>query len=467
MSTTIVVWEQMGVLHQTMGMDVLQQELILSCWDEKHLQVSDSLWQGMNDYGIQNGTVDDSWGKTFGESWLEYEPRENLDIIVYEPCNYVSNVAYYDTMLYSCSQLIDDFNLTKFNSENIFLQNYVMIFTLLPPGSAMLHASATRLGNMVDNMPITFTAINILQYSFMDIEYEPTLHTLDTNVNITHSLQSYVEVISRPVEDWRASLEYIQLQLPNQYLTFAAIILVSADVVFPKEIIDSIESLLPRFINPIDVDFLLERYMPKFRNLQIKKSSKEQIKLGNILISTMIKAFYAFYWQEEMIPGDHLMDEDKIFTAGVILNEVNNFADSITGNSYQSFSYPNQQVCGTTQPHSIWHRESSYLLIDLINLSKELRNIVMMNQTDGEDVQYGLFVCLIVNECIDLQNIETILHCVQRIPIINPSPPCEKYIQTINFMPCIDKCSFDIHGLVCLIDCVEQFTSIGFSSFYQ
>ncbi len=71
--------------------------------DLKKVQVDG--WNGMIEYGISGGALDgsDPWFKNPNSSWREYNPTpmtaDNTtfpgaqNILIYEPCNYVSNIA--------------------------------------------------------------------------------------------------------------------------------------------------------------------------------------------------------------------------------------------------------------------------------------------------------------------------------------------------------------------------------------
>ena len=70
-------------------------------------------WDGMIEYAKSNGTGGDSWGRRGG--WLEWNPqpmcRPDGDapipgcegITITEPCDYASNVAYFNSMTTLCA----------------------------------------------------------------------------------------------------------------------------------------------------------------------------------------------------------------------------------------------------------------------------------------------------------------------------------------------------------------------------
>lgn len=118
-------------------------------------------WKGIADYWDTNQeNVDyngdpDPWRK----GWKFYESttrpdeffREN-NIKVMEPCNYVSNVAYYHGVLKLC-EYGDEWSIDP------VLQNDAMkVLSGIAVGSAFMHASFTNVGDKMDNYMIAVMA---------------------------------------------------------------------------------------------------------------------------------------------------------------------------------------------------------------------------------------------------------------------------------------------------------------------
>ena len=112
-------------------------------------------------------------GETFG--------REN--IIIFEPCNYVSNIAYYHATTRICDY--PDFTIDK--DYQIAMKRSFMTLTI---GSAFWHGSQTALGYIFDNNFIVFTIYVAHQASFSFLPYEsPILTDLSLNKRNTNSIQ--------------------------------------------------------------------------------------------------------------------------------------------------------------------------------------------------------------------------------------------------------------------------------------
>jgi len=96
--------------------------------------------------------MDDSWGSAGPNDernpvhYLKKEPKafgkENMMII--EPCNYVSNVAYYHSTTEICS-----YKWGSFNTEQKIAAKRA--FSMLTFGSSFWHGSHTNAGGIIDD----------------------------------------------------------------------------------------------------------------------------------------------------------------------------------------------------------------------------------------------------------------------------------------------------------------------------
>ncbi len=125
----------------------------------------------MIEYGVSGGALDgsDPWYKAPGTSWREYAPTpmttDNATfpgaagVLIYEPCNYVSNIAYHRTMIEVCERGRRDDLAWTLPQE--IVRGFVEVYNALGVGSAMFHASNTAVGSAIDNKPIEFFALMV------------------------------------------------------------------------------------------------------------------------------------------------------------------------------------------------------------------------------------------------------------------------------------------------------------------
>ncbi len=69
----------------------------------------------------------------------------------------------------------------------------------------------------------------------------------------------------------------------------------------------------------------------------------------------------------------------------------------------------------------------------------------------------GLVSCLIKNECIVMVDgaldVGKLINCVQRVPIVNPNPPCSSFIDVIPITACVAGCGVEVP---CILECVVE-----------
>ena len=77
------------------------------CWDDTHpdlRRAEDAAWQGMIDYFLNDGFEADAWGPKEGSAWSEQNAtaQDLYGVVICEPCNYASNVAYFHDATEMC-----------------------------------------------------------------------------------------------------------------------------------------------------------------------------------------------------------------------------------------------------------------------------------------------------------------------------------------------------------------------------
>ena len=484
-------------------------------------------WQGMIQYGVTQGSLDgtDVWYKQPDENqgWLEYSPVAITDdletfpgaheIIVYEPCNYRSNVAYMFTMLELCNQLQGEQNPNDGTVQDSMSINtsintaIIAIHGTLSVGSSFLHASSTSLGNALDVIPINVIALLNLQQGLYSVPYDSILHDVKYNVeynvdqNVHNTYKSsksskslkprmketpsgiqYVEtifsILQTSVYGWEDSLR--QIGIPNQFRTFSCIVIVASTIVFGQDRLDAI--LLEIFeiiLSPLDYEFIKTHFLPTWRQTLPPletMSGQTRVRVANQFIGALLRFSFAFYWQEELFQHDGLMDPNAIHEAGEQMYRLNDIIDDISNVTFinQDFQrgidvYPGVDECRYQQPHSIWHEQSALGLTDLAFLTKSIDES-LRSTSDGYTIEPGLIGCLLIHECIvfngDDIDVSIILQCIQRIPIINPNPPCSAFANVVLLTSCLNSCVVNDPSMllksICALDCLTKHGRIGF-----
>jgi hypothetical protein len=203
----------------------------------------------MREYFLTNGTDSDSsnqsdhWGNEYafknnlynihsGFSYIENKTGlfGNINILIYEPCNYASNIAYYHSTTRIC-----DYPNWSLNQDQ--LKAFKRIFGTLAIGSAFWHGSYTHVGHSFDT-----NMIAVISY----LAHQATIGNLPSNSSIfkelstTQRSKSAIEVVeeliqvinNQPAKNWKSYLD--NLDIPHDYyVTFSAIIATGISFVFP------------------------------------------------------------------------------------------------------------------------------------------------------------------------------------------------------------------------------------------
>ena len=161
------------------------------------------------------------WGKAAGApaGYAEFDRRSLADGArggqvlweVFEPCNVASNVAYYRSMLELCRR-----GDGAADGADARVRPYVATFAALAWGSAFFHAQGpgeSRLGHLVDRVPIELLALVSHQRALSSLPYRPALHDLrDDGRGHPKRAEEYVRDLVATVEGldvlrWKAALD--------------------------------------------------------------------------------------------------------------------------------------------------------------------------------------------------------------------------------------------------------------------
>jgi len=216
---------------------------------------------------------------------------------VYEPCNYVSNVAYYRSATRVCAYpdwSIDDAQINGLKRG----------FTTLAMGSAMWHGSHTYVGYSFDNNMIA--VISYLAHQAA-VSHLPGNSSVLKQLSLTPRSMDGVEVSEdlvkmfseKEVPQWAELLD--NADLPHvYYITFAALIATGFSLMFPWFITQFLVSKLCGILIPDETSakFVDEHFLPELGAAvaNIKVSHEDAKELGMRFIGMLIKIGWAFTW---------------------------------------------------------------------------------------------------------------------------------------------------------------------------
>jgi hypothetical protein len=365
--------------------------------------------------------------------------------------------------------------------EGEYVQAFVEVYNILGMGSAFFHASNTAVGAEIDVVPIQAFALLFVQSSLSSFPDNPILKEIRSPSDPALRFPSYgyvdfmTEMINeKSVYDWLGELK--SLDLPNYYLTFSGFVVIGLDIMFidNPELADTVTKFLASLIlNDAQTAFLIDEYLPEFRRVRASEGitfgGEDRKTLGNMFVGTVLKMVYAFYWQEAIVPGPHISDPEAIARGAEMLPVVNALANQLTGFYHvdeefqQSINvFPGDARCRAEQGHAIWQEESGNGLVDMALVAQFVDSVFRSSEDDNMTIEAGLVFCLIENDCLDGVmdgDFANVLGCIQRIPILNPNPPCGDKVDTVALLGCIPGCAEG--ETECLASCVMDNAEIG------
>lgn len=401
-----------SVRSTTVALDVMQQlmtgdeeffdpayvEKLGQCWDDTHpdlRQVQDIAWSGLADFFENDGFQEDKWGGTVTvPAYHEYNVSTQSDgVVIYEPCNYASNVAYYHDATEMCNNA-GQLSMSR-DSEVALIQT----FSFLGWGSALWHGSHTVLGAVVDNRFIAILAYIAYQASIENLR-DLGASSIITDLTNTPREQNGVEMaatisdmfLNKSPPEWENVT--MGIDLPNYYTTFAGIVCSTMTLAFDDAIVDSIiPPLMDLFNLPQEIrDFINNQYLPEIRALtaDIRIGLLEKVQLIGNFASTMVKLLYAFVWQEQTLDIPFVFDPEANVRGNELIPVVNAFANRLNDFTFyeENFQngtaiYPGDAWCNNQEAHSKWHVQSAIGLLDLVYLCDNINGLTSKQRQES------------------------------------------------------------------------------------
>ena len=398
------------------NIDFIENELktCLEKWDDPNLETAvDEQWKGMVEYFQNNPNQDwDPWidcrenpsndrcTSQFKESelegwrWSTFGNGTDREMLIIEPCNYVSNIAYYHSAIRICEY--DGWGDKNISVDNIAYRRALKRgFTSLASGSAFMHGSNTILGGLFDNLLIAVIAYISHEQIANALGPEWTssglLSCIDSS-NESATCQSSISLVEETtffssnynVSEWFDRLENAKNTFQAKYeLLFSVCTFVLLDTIYPSFISDSLISfLLDVLVSDGDKQFMNEVYLPTAKPLlrqiiQNKISFYDKWILHWTFTGTFMKIIYAFVWQEQtlefyiidILPPclgpifAPMLNWISTFLNGFHSRRLNSVANNLEKNRYEYVAkdcyYPGSKQCNDVSSHAFWHQQSA------------------------------------------------------------------------------------------------------------
>jgi len=354
----------------------------------------ENAWSGMQEYWTSRGTENDTWHECgaiemmpqSSSGWFENNCTRQPDVPmdIWEPCNYVSNLAYDRLMVEMCLQ--QDWT---FDQETV--SKIAQAFHIVTFGSSFFHGSQTHNGATQDGFSNQLFPYIIYQAGVSNIPYDPVIHDLTYEPRAATGAQA-VDIIldaynNAPVDEWDAIQAGIDL--PNLQRTFAGIFGYIVSLLLDP---DTGDQLLFPFLDLLGVDqedrdFFILTFLPAIRKVSSSHylGLRDRLQLWSNTLATVAKLGYAFIWQEAVIDlgGANLTPEANQAGAEFLpyFNQLMNNRTSwslAVQDVQDGKGYPGHELCNPVIPHAKWHVETSAALADVALLMDSV--LALMSQ---------------------------------------------------------------------------------------
>merc|ERR1711936_509573 len=379
-TTTLTMYNSISKL---MGEEKYPEEMWqerVECFDKLSPDLNallEKAWEGMIEYWEARGAEDDPWlSCEEDERWFEHNctTQPGIEMDIWEPCNYASNLAYDRMVVEMCMQ--HSWTLPQQTVNTVGKS-----FAILTFASGFYHGSETLLGERQDGMSNALFAYVIYQGAVDNIPYDPIIHDLalsPRNMSAAEIVELWLDMYNLPVEEWFHAADHFNV-MPTLQRSFAGIFGYILAVITDLE--TAIAAATP-FMDLLgmsleDKQFFLEDFLPLLDKVteNVSVSALEKAEILENTAGTVLKLMYAFVWQEATLDlGDIILTPEANAFGAALLPQVNSFANNLTswdlyvGDIQEGHGYPGYEECNNVIPHAKWHVQAAASLVDVTRL---------------------------------------------------------------------------------------------------
>lgn len=308
-------------------------------------------------------------------------------MLIYEPCNYASNIAYYHAATKVC-EYGDNWSIPEDYQKTL-----KRLFATQGSQSAFFHGSFTNVGHVYDVQLTSLIAVYGLHIQNLGLKSNSSMLNQLSPTPRNQTIHEIVDTMTvtlaeKNASTWRQVLD--EADYEHDFIrVFSAIIANVVNLVFGPSlttlILDQAADIL---MNSSRKDFLMNQYLPELfaTTNSVVVPTSEKLALTSMGLGVLLKQVYAFLYQEKKLPKkvNAFFDQPwMIRLGGHMIPAVYWIVDSMTGfkqtDKHVNYSYdlyPGQSYCKMHQAHSVWHEVEANAFLDLIYLCDHTNKLV-------------------------------------------------------------------------------------------
>lgn len=359
----------------------------MKSFDRQLPLTQDMVWRGIVQYWNTRGASNDPWG-----GYTRRSQEHNVTLLsvnsmeIHEPCNFASNLVYYELMNELC--LIRK-RKEKLSIPAKYVQSLGSAIPFLTTGSCFFHGSNTRLGYQQDFVAIeivmyliyqgTISGISNTSSILMDLSLQPRNLS---SVELVHSIQEMYR--SEPVHKWYNLTS--KFDIPDYRLIIAALFLTTMTFNFDPAFVNFV---LPRVagaseLSPSHVTFLKDHYSPSIR--EASRTVQIHTRKINVIggsLSAFAKLVVALVWRENnAFSNPKILSPIGNFIGWTLFADLNKKINKLNKNVYHKGNlqagvgiYPGEERCNPRVPHAKWHLQTALFILDLLHLGNNIASL--------------------------------------------------------------------------------------------
>jgi len=375
-------------------------ECMATAAPELYPTASDAAWDGWTQFGITGGIPGDPWTDHNPSCGFNENDPRNLtfrghQFPIIEPCNTVSNLAYYRILPDLCNVR---HNLTM---SDAYANALIGSFATLGMGSSFMHGSRTHLGGTFDNVPIAVIAYQYQQLMTDSLKVDSNgtdsvLHEISSTPRAYDGRTLASKLINIPLDfeisDWNEALN--ELDVPDYFFTFSTIIVNALTLILPDavedEVINWALNLFSTMLPPDVKTFLSDTYLHNIRGaIDFQLTLQEKEAMVPVMLGTVLKLLWAFVWQEQTFVYSFQFNATWNVIGNLVTPSVFALGNKLTKFQHDDLDYqkgkdiyPGQSYCNVkaAAPHAKWHEISATGLMDLAFMSDYVRGAIDIAQ---------------------------------------------------------------------------------------
>jgi hypothetical protein len=482
--------EAIEALSLTLGVDIAANKTnstsfdvdrIMTCMAEMSttdvdlISLSDIAWTKLVDYHNQNAVLNTNKTNATSQSGdfdIKPAPMQLHDGSVYlmvsEPCNAVSNLAFYRSILAFCEMEAD---VWTFDEET--KKTMAQLQVLHGWSGTLSHISGigSEVGQLLGDVTMQLMILLSYQGAVQNFKNEPIIYSFERNPTYASAVAATQKlaaiIMEEDVQNWTTELEALKDALPIYYSGIVGSLAVISNLMFPQEISVLINTVVGTIL---DVSTFPVQLGPALRDVAIDFSTSTA--LFQMAAGTMLKGMYSLLWMYV-----ETEDPDGNASGASAMPLINALGNLLTGFDHShdpavqeaTDVYPGDQECRTSVGHAKFHEQLANTVIDIGLLNSAINGAINGKTLSPDMDGLELLICYEENQCTAGFNADAMtsvlgINANDCMPHLTFDPEAFPMVDIASFASCMFSSLIRAEGVQTLDSCLAENDCIQFTT---